>query len=133
MVVIPIDIIIINVRIENELDKIIISIIGSLEKNPDINGIPIKAVEAIPKEEEIIGELNIKVPIFRMSWYEEEWINTPPQRNIIDLNKAWIIKWKNANEIIPIAIANIIIAICLRVDKAIIFFISISQLADILA
>lgn len=30
-----------------------------------------------------------------------------------------------------IEIANIIIAICLRVDKAIIFFISCSQLADI--
>jgi len=49
------------------------------------------------------------------------------------LNRAWIIKWENAIVGKLIEIANIIIAICLRVDNAMIFFISCSQHADILA
>ena len=57
----------------------------------------------------------------------------PAVINIIDLNKACVIKWKNAIFTDPIEMTNIIIAICLKVDKAIIFFISCSQLADILA
>lgn len=57
----------------------------------------------------------------------------PAQRNMADLNKAWIIKWRKARIEDFSEIANIIIAICLRVDKAIIFFKSCSQLADILA
>lgn len=39
----------------------------------------------------------------------------------------------NAKIIELIETANIIIAICLKVDKAMIFFISCSQFADILA
>lgn len=42
-----------------------------------------------------------------------------------------MIKWKNANVIDFIEMANIIIAICLSVDSAMIFFISCSQFADI--
>lgn len=57
----------------------------------------------------------------------------PAHKNIIDLNNAWIIKWKKASVVDPKEIANIIIAICLRVERAIIFFMSISQFADILA
>lgn len=56
----------------------------------------------------------------------------PAERNIIDLNRAWIIRWKNDSKVDFIEIANIIIAIWLRVDRAIIFFISCSQLAAIL-
>lgn len=86
-----------------------------------------------PSIEEGIGEFFIMDAMWRESWYDELWIIIPAQRNIIDLNKAWVIKWKNAKEIIPIEMANIITAICLRVDRAIIFFMSCSQLADILA
>lgn len=57
----------------------------------------------------------------------------PAHKNIADLNSAWIIKWVYAKIIDLSEMANIIIAICLRVDKAIIFFKSCSQLADILA
>lgn len=57
----------------------------------------------------------------------------PAHKNIADLNKAWIIKWVNAIIKEFKEIANIIIAICLSVDKAMIFFKSCSQLADILA
>lgn len=51
----------------------------------------------------------------------------------MDLNIAWIIKCKKAILIKFNEIANIIIPICLNVDNAIIFFISCSQFADILA
>lgn len=55
----------------------------------------------------------------------------PAHKNIVDLKSACVIKWKNAMFVALILKANIIIAICLRVDIAIIFFISCSQLADI--
>lgn len=48
------------------------------------------------------------------------------------MNKAWITKCKNVRINAFIEIANIIIAICLRVDRAMIFFISCSQLAAML-
>lgn len=57
----------------------------------------------------------------------------PAQRNMADLNKAWMIRWEKAKIIEFIEMANIIMAIWLKVDKAIIFFKSCSQLADILA
>lgn len=80
----------------------------------------------------MIGVLVIKlVPIFRISWYEDSWIIIPAHKNIVDLNNAWIIRWENAIIVDLIEIANIIIAIWLNVDKAMIFFISNSQLADI--
>lgn len=80
----------------------------------------------------MIGVLIIKlVPIFRISWYEDSWIIIPAHKNIVDLNNAWIIRWENAIIVDLIEIANIIIAIWLNVDKAMIFFISNSQLADI--
>lgn len=73
------------------------------------------------------------IPIIRISWYEDSWIIIPAHINIVDLNRAWMIKWENAMVGKLIEIANIIIAICLKVDNAIIFFISCSQHADILA
>lgn len=64
----PIDIII---KIDNKLlilDEIIFSMITSFEKNPDINGIPIRAILVIPRVE-IIKGLYIKFDlIIRISW-----------------------------------------------------------------
>lgn len=54
----------------------------------------------------------------------------PEHKNIEDLKNAWTIRWKKAMVLEPIEIANIIIAIWLKVDIAIIFFISFSQIAD---
>lgn len=131
--VIPIDIVI-NINIVMFiLDDSIFSKITSLEKNPDINGIPIKAILLIPKIDKIIGKFKKLILIIRISWYVDSWIIIPAHKNIADLNKAWIIRCINAKIIELIEIANIIIAICLRVDKAIIFFKSCSQFADILA
>lgn len=115
------------------LDFIIISIIISFEKNPDINGSPIKASIAIPITEVMIGEFFIILPMCRISWYDEFIIIIPAVINIMDLNKAWVIRWKNARFVFLKEIANIIIAICLKVEKAIIFFISCSQQAVKLA
>lgn len=44
------------------------SIIISLEKNPDINGIPIKAIEDNPIIDKLVGEFNWLIPIIRISW-----------------------------------------------------------------
>lgn len=57
----------------------------------------------------------------------------PAHRNIVDLKYAWVIRWKNAILIEFKEIANIIRAIWLKVDKAMIFFMSCSQFAEILA
>lgn len=115
------------------LDEIIFSIIESFEKNPDINGIPINDKFEIPNILRVAGyNLNID-PIWRISWYEKLWIKIPAHKNIIDLNKAWEIKWKYAELIEFREIANIIIAICLNVDNAIIFFMSFSHIAANLA
>lgn len=131
--VIPIDKVInININIL-KFDEIIFSKIISFEKNPDINGIPIRAILFTPKIDKIIGKFIKFIPIIRISWYEDSWIMIPAQRNIADLNNAWIIKCIKARVIEFSEIANIIIAICLRVDNAMIFFKSCSQLADILA
>lgn len=115
------------------MDEIIFSIIISFEKNPDINGIPIKANLLIPKIDSGRGILLKFNPIIRISWYDDSWIKIPAHKNIALLNKAWIIRWEKARIKDLIEIANIIIAIWLKVDRAIIFFISCSQLADILA
>lgn len=130
--VIPIDIIIIMDKIDSILLEIIFSIIASFEKNPDIKGIPISAMFVIPIIDKVSGVWLKLILIIRMSWYEDSWIIIPAHRNIVDLNKAWIIKWENARVIEFKEIANIIIAICLSVDKAMIFFRSCSQQADIL-
>lgn len=109
------------------------SIIESFEKNPALNGAPIKAIDVIPKVVDGIIIIFIFNPIIRMSWYIDSWIIVPAHKNIVDLNRAWIIRWRKANICAFIEIANIIIAICLNVEYAMIFFISCSQHAVILA
>lgn len=133
VLVIPMDIIIkIDIN-KDKLEEIIDSIIASLEKNPDMKGRPIRAILEIPNTLSIKGIESNEFLVCRMSWYIRLWIMIPAHRNMVDLNIAWIIKWKKAMLIALIEIANIIMAICLKVDSAMIFFISISQLADILA
>lgn len=130
--VIPIEIIIIIVRVDFNFVEISLSIIASFEKKPDKKGIPINLSLVIPKID-IVKGLEFKfIPIIRISWYEDSWIIIPAHKNIVDLNIAWIIKCIKAKIIDPNEIENIIIAICLKVDNAIIFFKSCSQFADIL-
>lgn len=97
-------------------DFIIISKIISLEKNPDINGSPIRAIIEIPRDEDTIGEFFIIDPIDRISWYEEFIMIIPAVINIMDLNKAWVTKWKYAILGFDSDVINIIIAIWLRVE-----------------
>lgn len=57
------------------------------------------------------------------------WIVNPVHKNKVDLNIACTSRWKNANCGCFREIDNIIKPSCLRVDKATIFFISISNIA----
>lgn len=67
-VVIPIDNIIrINIGVFVDLE-IVFSIIISFEKNPDMNGTPIRAILFTPKMVKVIGYDFILSPIMRMSW-----------------------------------------------------------------
>lgn len=129
----PTDVIISIDKIHSSFDDIIFSIIISFEKNPDMKGIPINDILVIPNTVCVSGIDEEFIPIIRISWYEYSWIIVPAHKNIVDLKKAWIIKWKKARLIALIEIENIIIAICLNVDNAMIFLRSCSQLADILA
>lgn len=89
-----IEVIIIIEIIIDIFDEIIFSIIESFEKNPDINGIPIKDIFEIPIMDIVTGEFFIIDPMCRISWYIKLWIKIPAHRNIIDLNKACEIRWK---------------------------------------
>lgn len=53
----------------------------------------------------------------------------PAQINSSALNMAWITMWKKARLTMPRPIAAIIIPSCLKVDRAIIFFMSHSVIA----
>lgn len=121
-----------SVNIHSNFEDINFSMIISFEKYPEVNGNPINAMFVILNEVNVDGMLELFL-IIRISWYEDSWIIVPAHINISDLKNAWTIIWKYANIIDEIEIANIIIAICLNVDKAIIFFRSCSQFADILA
>lgn len=57
----------------------------------------------------------------------------PAQINRRALNRACVIKWKNAISGSPRPRVNIIMATCLRVERAIIFFMSHSAIALALA
>lgn len=59
------------------------------------------------------------------------WIKDPAQINSKALNIAWVIRWKNAKLGKYSPILAIMIPNWLRVDKAIIFFISDSYIAAI--
>lgn len=68
MVVIAIDIIIRREIYMVRFEYIIFSIIESFEKNPDINGIPIKDRFDILKMHKVMGQLYNIDPIWRISW-----------------------------------------------------------------
>lgn len=92
--VIPIEIIINNVKMHFNFIEIIFSMIISLDINPDVKGRPINAVFVIPNVDEIKGVFDGFIFIIRMSWNDDSWIITPAHKNINDLKNAWIIIWK---------------------------------------
>ena len=72
------------------------------------------------------------MPIKRRSWeWWWKWIIDPAVRNKRALNKAWVIKWKNAREVRLRPRLAIMTPSWDNVDKAIIFFISHSMIAAI--
>ena len=66
--VIPIEDSITIDNIRFKFDEIIFSIIMSFEKNPDMKGIPIRAILLIPKIDKERGWLMKLIPIIRISW-----------------------------------------------------------------
>lgn len=66
-IVIPIDIIISSVINDSVLEEINFSMMVSLEKKPDINGIPISDNLVMPIIEEVNGMIYIFKPIIRIS------------------------------------------------------------------
>lgn len=66
--VIPIDRVIRMSIVMLILDEIILSIIESFEKNPDMKGIPIKAILFTPKIDKVRGRWDRLIPIIRISW-----------------------------------------------------------------
>ena len=57
----------------------------------------------------------------------------PMHINIVALNKAWVIRW-NVVKVLMLSLEVIIMnATCLSVDRAIIFFRSVSHMAETLA
>jgi hypothetical protein len=78
------------------------------------------------------GSCCLVLPISRRSWEcEWKWINLPAQINSRALNIAWVIRWKKAKFVKFREILVIITPSCLRVESAIIFFISVSTIAFI--
>lgn len=66
-----------------------------MEKNPDIKGKPHNDIFEIKNIEHDKGNNLFKFPKNRISWkLIILWIKIPEHINIIDLNIAWIIKWK---------------------------------------
>lgn len=67
--------------------------------------------------------------IFRISWeFIKKWIKAPAHKKRSALNNAWVIKWKKVKLNIPRLREVIIRPNWLKVDKAIIFLISISKI-----
>lgn len=64
----PIDKIIMIDKKKLNSDLIIVSMIVSFEKNPEVNGIAINIILDNPRIEIIRGELNILILIIRISW-----------------------------------------------------------------
>lgn len=92
-----------------------------------MNGSPIKAADEMTNVDEFIGDKYRCDPNKRRSWLcLDEEIRHPAVINSKALNIAWVHIWKNANCGIDIPIVVNIIPSWLRVDKAIIFFISFS-------
>ena len=78
------------------------------------------------------GVCLVNIPIDRRSWLcvGDRVIIVPAQINRRALNRAWVIKWNRANFGNCIPSLAIITPSCLRVDSAIIFFISDSVIAE---
>jgi len=91
-----------------------------LKKKPDKNITPL-----IEKIEDIkIVLIKLKLDILPMDfnlWELNEWIKIPAHKNIRDLKKAWITKWKKAANLDPKVIIKIINPNWLKVEKATIF------------
>lgn len=69
-------------------------------------------------------------PKRRRSWLLLwEWITEPAQINKRALKRAWVMRWKNVNMGAAKASLIIIIPSWLRVERAIIFFMSFSTIA----
>lgn len=66
--VIPIDEIIIKVSKHSSFEEIIVSIMTSFEKNPEVKGNPIKAAFVIIKVDDTKGIFKLFNCIMRMSW-----------------------------------------------------------------
>ena len=82
------------------------------------------------KQDKIKGDWKTKLPIIRTSWLCIcLLISVPTQINSNALNRAWVIKWKNANIGKSTPIENIITPSWLNVDRATTFLISNSQIA----
>lgn len=84
------------------------------------------------RAEVVNGEDKDRLPINRRSW---EWwwklIIDPAVRNNKALKSAWVIRWKNARFGRFILSLLIMTPSCERVERAIIFFISHSEIAAI--
>lgn len=94
-----------------------ISKILSFEKNPDKNGIPHNDKFEIKNIIQDKGKNFFIFPKYRISWkLIKLWIKIPEHINIIDLNIAWIIKWKNLKSIFINEKIIIINPICLNVE-----------------
>lgn len=79
-----------------------------------------------------MGEVKAILLIKRESWEDFKlWIMKPAHINKVDLNIACVTKWKKASSVAFIEIDSIISPNWLSVESAIIFFISISILAEI--
>jgi len=106
------------------------SIIKSLEKNPAIKGNPHRAKLAITIDIEVRGNFLNIFPIERKSCpWEWKLIKIPQQIKSRALNKAWVIKWKNA-KVDRFRDKDVAITPnCLNVESATIFFISFSTTA----
>jgi len=93
-----------------------------------MNGVLIKAKLEIIKHLWTIDKENLGKA--RISWLcPLKTITTPAQINRRDLKIAWVNKWKNPHIFIIWEILNIIKPNCLKVDKAIIFLKSVSNIA----
>lgn len=95
--------------------------IRSFEKKPEKNINPL--IDSLTKKKiTLTREKLFMTPKFFKFWVLKEWIRIPAHKNIKDLKKAWIIKWKKHNNGI---LKDMIINInpnCLNVEKATTFF-----------
>jgi hypothetical protein len=103
---------------------------SSFEYSPVEKGAPIRARELTPRDRRGVRLIFLWYVREAASWtLSPRWSTLPAPRNSIHLNWAWEIKWARAARGWWCPMAHIIKPICLRVEKAIIFFISLSTKA----